>query len=64
MSLPEPPKLVLDKFIAEAIAATPAELHPLFESFKTLYTRKLWHQLTQKLFQFFEHPAAQRFRVD
>ncbi|KAF4623062.1 hypothetical protein D9613_002313 [Agrocybe pediades] len=64
MSLPEPPKLVLDKFIAEAIAATPAELHPFFESFKTLYTRKLWHQLTQKLFQFFEHPAAQRFRVD
>ncbi|PFH49278.1 hypothetical protein AMATHDRAFT_63479 [Amanita thiersii Skay4041] len=59
-----PPKLVLDEFINTAFAATPPELHPFFESFQTLYTRKLWHQLTQKLFEFFAHPASQPYRVD
>ncbi|KAF9484756.1 hypothetical protein BDN70DRAFT_824894 [Pholiota conissans] len=64
MAIPTPPKLVLDEFIATALSATPAELHPYFESFKSLYTRKLWHQLTKKLFEFFDQPAAARFRVD
>jgi len=40
MTLPTPPKLVLDEFIATALSATPRELHPYFESFKTLYSRK------------------------
>ena len=40
MSLPQPPKLVLDDFIATALSATPPELHPFFESFRSLYTRK------------------------
>ncbi|KAF8153826.1 hypothetical protein B0H34DRAFT_783971 [Crassisporium funariophilum] len=64
MSLPQPPKLVLDEFIATALSATPSELHPFFESFRSLYTRKLWHQLTQKLFQFIDHPQTQPYRVD
>ncbi|PPQ82776.1 hypothetical protein CVT25_009271 [Psilocybe cyanescens] len=62
MAQPTPPKLVLDDFIAGALAHTPAELHPFFESFKALYTRKLWHQLTSKLFEFFDHPLSQGFR--
>ncbi|CAA7263988.1 unnamed protein product [Cyclocybe aegerita] len=64
MTLPQPPKLVLDEFIGTALSATPAELHPLFESFRTLYTRKLWHQLTKKLFEFFNHPLSPPYRVD
>jgi hypothetical protein len=40
MSLPQPSKLVLDDFIATALSATPPELHPFFESFRSLYTRK------------------------
>ncbi|KAK0216544.1 hypothetical protein EDD85DRAFT_894700 [Armillaria nabsnona] len=60
---PKPPKLVLDDFIAAALSGTPSELHPFFESFRTLHTRKLWHQLTLKLFQFFDHPASKPFRV-
>ncbi|KAM6493081.1 hypothetical protein JOM56_011215 [Amanita muscaria] len=59
-----PSKLVLDEFINTALAATPPELHPFFESFRTLYSRKLWHQLTQKLFEFFAHSASQPYRVD
>lgn len=82
-SRPTPaPKLVLDEFIGTALSATPSELHPFFESFKTLHTRKLvifvslyifsvwlassrlWHQLTLKLFEFFDHPLSKPFRVD
>ncbi|RDB18179.1 putative 26S proteasome regulatory subunit rpn9 [Hypsizygus marmoreus] len=61
---PKPPKLVLDEFVATALSGTPAELHPYFESFRTLHTRKLWHQLTQKLFQFFDDPLSKPYRVD
>jgi 26S proteasome regulatory subunit N9 len=64
MSLPQPPKLVLDEFISSALAGTPPELHPYFESFRALYTRKLWHQLTKKLFEFFDHPRARPYRVE
>ncbi|KAI6118385.1 hypothetical protein F5141DRAFT_1264591 [Pisolithus sp. B1] len=44
--------------------STPTELHPFFEAFRNLYTRKLWHQLTLKLYEFFDHPRSQPFRVD
>jgi 26S proteasome regulatory subunit N9 len=60
----KPQKLVLDEFINTAMAATPPELHPFLESFRLLYSRKLWHQLTQKLFEFIAHPASQPYRVD
>ncbi|KAI3603904.1 proteasome regulatory particle subunit [Moniliophthora roreri] len=56
-------KLVLDQFISEALSGTPSELHPFFESFKTLHTKKLWHQLTLKLIEFFDHPAAKPYKV-
>jgi len=36
----QPPKLVLDEFIALALSNTPPELHLYFESFRTLYTKK------------------------
>ena len=35
-----PPKLVLDEFIAKALASTPPELHPFFNAFNDFYTRK------------------------
>jgi len=58
------PKFVLDEFIGTALSSTPQDLHPFFESFRTLHTRKLWHQLTLKLFEFFDHPLSKPFRVD
>ncbi|EIN05732.1 PCI-domain-containing protein [Punctularia strigosozonata HHB-11173 SS5] len=61
---PKPPKLDIDQFFATALSATPAELHPYFESFRTLHQRKLWHQLTLKLFEFFDHPKSRPYRVD
>ncbi|KAG5351114.1 hypothetical protein C0989_007935 [Termitomyces sp. Mn162] len=61
---PNPPKLVLDEFIVTALSATPSTLHPYFESFRTLHTRKLWHQLTQKLKTFFDDEQSRPYRVD
>ena len=29
-----------------------------------MYEYRLWHQLTQKLFEFFAHSASQPYRVD
>ncbi|KAJ8503310.1 hypothetical protein ONZ45_g10973 [Pleurotus djamor] len=60
----DPPKLDIDDFTSKAISSTPTELHPFFESFRTLYNRKLWHQLTSKLFAFVDHPLTKPYRVD
>nr|GAT57585.1 predicted protein [Mycena chlorophos] len=57
-------KLNLDEFIAKANSSTPPDLHPFFDSFRTLYTKKLWHQLTLKLFAFLDHPLSKPYRVD
>ncbi|KAG6827558.1 hypothetical protein H0H92_011309 [Tricholoma furcatifolium] len=64
MAIDAPPKLVLDEFIATAFSATPPALHPYFEAFRTLHTRKLWHQLTQKLKAFFDDELSRPYRVD
>jgi len=58
------PKLDIDQFTIAAVNSTPPDLHPFFDSFRTLYKRKLWHQLTVKLFEFFEHPLSRRYRAD
>lgn len=36
----KPPKLNVDEYLTTAISATPSELHPFFETFKTLHSRK------------------------
>ncbi|CAL1697609.1 unnamed protein product [Somion occarium] len=58
------PKLDVETYLTTALSATPAELHPFFEAFQDLYKRKLWHQLTLKLFEFFDHPLSKPYRVD
>jgi hypothetical protein len=35
-----PSKFVLDDFIARAVSGTPQELHPFFDKFRDLYTKK------------------------
>ncbi|KAJ7074388.1 hypothetical protein C8F01DRAFT_1100341 [Mycena amicta] len=61
---PKPYKLNLDEFIATANSTTPQELHPFFDNFRVLYNKKLWHQLTLKLFAFLDHPASKPYRVE
>ncbi|GJE89121.1 PCI-domain-containing protein [Phanerochaete sordida] len=58
------PKLDVDEYLTSALSATPAELHPFFTAFKDLHSRKLWHQLSIKLAEFFDHPLSRPYRVD
>jgi len=61
---PKAPKLDIEEFTITAFSATPPDLHPFFDSFRNLYNRRLWHQLTVKLFEFLDHPLSKPFRVD
>jgi 26S proteasome regulatory subunit N9 len=45
-------------FLAEQRDAAPAELQHLFLSFEDLWERKLWHQLTDALIEFFNHKES------
>ncbi|THH04133.1 hypothetical protein EW145_g5747 [Phellinidium pouzarii] len=64
MAVDRPPKLDVDEYLTTALSAAPQELHPFFEPFRTLHQRKLWHQLTLKLFDFFHHDLSKPYRVD
>jgi len=61
---PKQPKLDVDQYLSTAISATPTELHPYFESFQELHSRRLWHQITLKLVEFFDDPLSQLYQVD
>ncbi|PSR71632.1 hypothetical protein PHLCEN_2v12485 [Hermanssonia centrifuga] len=58
------PKLDVEEYLTTALSATPQELHPFFIAFQDLHSRKLWHQLTTKLAEFFDHPLSRSYRVD
>lgn len=45
-------------FLAEQRDKAPEELQPLILDFETFWERKLWHQLTDSLVQFFNHPKS------
>ncbi|KAG7284164.1 hypothetical protein NEMBOFW57_010525 [Staphylotrichum longicolle] len=45
-------------FLADQRDSAPEELQPLVLEFETLWERKLWHQLTNQLIEFFNHPGS------
>ncbi|KAK3313929.1 hypothetical protein B0H66DRAFT_523253 [Apodospora peruviana] len=45
-------------FLAEQRDAAPEELQPLVLEFETLWERKLWHELTNLLIDFFNNPGS------
>lgn len=45
-------------FLAEQRDQAQEELQPLFLDFENFWERKLWHQLTDTLVQFFNHPDS------
>ncbi|KAK4156821.1 hypothetical protein C8A00DRAFT_40727 [Chaetomidium leptoderma] len=45
-------------FLAEQRDSAPEELQPLVIEFETLWERKLWHQLTNQLIEFFNNPGS------
>lgn len=50
-------------FLAGQQDAVPADLQHLFISFEDLWERKLWHQLTDALVQFFNHRESAALRL-
>merc|ERR1711937_389262 len=45
-------------FLAEQRDEAPEELQPLVLDFENYWERKLWHQLTDALVEFFNHPGS------
>lgn len=50
-------------FLAEQRDEAPEELQPLIIQFEDYWERKLWHQLTDSLLEFFNHPASAKQRL-
>lgn len=50
-------------FLGEQRDAAPVDLQHLFISFEDLWERKLWHQLTDTLIEFFNHPDSAHQRL-
>jgi 26S proteasome regulatory subunit N9 len=48
----------ISDFLAEQRDNAPDELQPLVLEFETLWERKLWHQLTNQLIEFFNNPGS------
>ncbi len=55
----------ISEFLAEQRDLAPEQLQHLFISFEDYWERKLWHQLTDSLIEFFNHPesAPQRLPI-
>ncbi len=51
-------------FLAEQRDAAPEELQGLVLEFENFWERKLWHQLTQSLITFFDHPGSAPQRLE
>ncbi|TDL26940.1 hypothetical protein BD410DRAFT_783040 [Rickenella mellea] len=64
MAVDKPEKLDVDEYVTSALSVAPQELHSFFEAFQTLHQRRLWHQLTLKLFDFFSIDSSRPYRVD
>jgi 26S proteasome regulatory subunit N9 len=55
----------IPNFLAEQRDESPAEIQPVYLSFEDLWERKLWHELTNSLIDFFRSPesASQRLSI-
>ncbi|KAI8876297.1 PCI-domain-containing protein [Backusella circina FSU 941] len=51
------------KFLSEERQKAPAHLQQYFTTFEDLYERKLWHQLTLKIIEFFKEPESAPFQI-
>lgn len=57
------PKPVPEFLTQQRDEVAPPSLQPLFLNFEDYWERKLWHQLTESLLQFFEHPDSVPQRI-
>jgi 26S proteasome regulatory subunit N9 len=50
-------------FLTEQRDETPDDLQHVFSTFEDLWERKLWHQLTDQLLEYFSNPASEKQRL-
>jgi 26S proteasome regulatory subunit N9 len=53
----------ISNFLAEQRDEAPDDLQHIFITFEDLWDRKLWHQLTDSLLEFFKNPASEKQRL-
>ena len=55
----------ISEFLTEQLNEAPTELQDVFLTFEDLWERKLWHQLTDALLEYFSNPetTAQRLPI-
>jgi|SRR5579862_1694148 len=53
----------IPNFLAEQRDAAPADLQHLVMSFEDFWERRLWHQLTDVLVEYFSHPKSAPQRI-
>ncbi|KAI9262370.1 hypothetical protein BDA99DRAFT_438760 [Phascolomyces articulosus] len=51
------------KFLQEERQKAPTQLQHYFTTFEDLYERKLWHQLTQSILEFFNQPESAPLQI-
>jgi len=51
-------------YLATAASSVPSTLLPFFENFRNQYDRRLWHQLTLSLEEFYRHPDSPPYHFD
>lgn len=57
MSKPVDPETI-SNFLAEQRDEAPADIQHLYLTFEDLWERKLWHQLTDRLLEFYQSPES------
>lgn len=53
----------IPNLLGDARDQAPEELQEYFIAFEDYWERKLWHELTDKLIEFFEHPESAKQRI-
>ncbi|ETI25067.1 hypothetical protein G647_04437 [Cladophialophora carrionii CBS 160.54] len=53
----------ISNFLAEQRDEAPDDLQHIFITFEDLWDRKLWHQLTDNLLEYFQNPASEKQRL-
>lgn len=53
----------ITNFLTEQRDDAPAEVQPIILDFEDLWERKLWHQLTEKLLEYFAMPESKSQRL-
>jgi 26S proteasome regulatory subunit N9 len=53
----------IPNLLGDARDEAPEELQEYFIAFEDFWERKLWHELTDKLIEFFDHPQSAKQRI-